>query len=172
MLGLCRGILFCHHKHACERVDVCVCARVCARTGKRRADTTLSVVLMVPLTTQQLLHIDVVLAVGLKLKDTHTESGLHMHPLKSAVMIKRASWSLCLFSPTPCLSSFSVMAEFTYGSCRPTHTHPAVHTEHLHLPAFPHLLRVCLHVSCQSSVTCSLIELSMSGPCCIEGTPT
>lgn len=145
---------------------------VCVCTGKRR-DTSLSVVLMVPLTTQQLLHIDVVLAVGFKTHTTktHTHSRVCTCTLKSAVMIKRASRSLCLFSSTPCLCSFSMMAEFTYGSFRLAHIH-AVHTDHLHLFPSPDPSCVRLHVSCQSTVTCSLIELSASGPCCVEGTPS
>lgn len=61
----------------CKRVYLCVC--VC--TGEGRADTSLSVVLMVPLTTQQLLHIGVVLAVGFKHKDSHTRAFAHAHTL-------------------------------------------------------------------------------------------
>lgn len=83
----------------CKKVDLCVC--VC--TGKGRGDTSLSVVLMVPLTTQQLLHIGVVLAVGLKHKNSHTRA-CTCTQWSSTVRIKRASRSLRLFSPPNSLS--------------------------------------------------------------------
>lgn len=90
----------------------------CVYTSKDKADTGLSV-LIVPLTTQQLPHIDVVLAAGLKCI-THT----HTLPLsKSAVIIKRVSQSLCLF--LPCFLSFFFFFFFFFPAefdWRPQHT--------------------------------------------------
>lgn len=106
---------------------------VCVCKGKGRADTSLSVVLMVPLTTRQLLHIGVVLAVGSKHKDSHTQAFAHAHTLIIGCQDKKEPVGLSAFFFPPQLSflySVSVMAEFTYGSGRPTHnTHPAVHTD-------------------------------------------
>lgn len=124
-----------------------VCVRACV--GSHKVDTSLSVVLMVPLTTQQLLHISVVLAVGLKRTaethtHRHTHSSLRMNTLKSAVTMRGVGCRLCP-PRVPGLLSVSVMEEFKYNSC--------THTPRLHLS--PSWRRPCAHlrVSCQSSVT-------------------
>lgn len=169
MWGLCRGIIFpvITNIRARGSTFVCVC------TGKRRADTSLSVVLMVPLTTQQLLHIGVVLAVGFipqRHAQTHTFGLAHAHTEVSCHDKKSQSLS-APFLPHS-LSLFFPYDGRIYMWFTHSHTPCCSLTDHLHLFPSLHLLCVRLHVSCQSSVTCSLIELSTSGPCHVEGTPT
>lgn len=102
-----------------------------------RADSSsLSLLLMVPLTTQQLLH----LAVGLN-HTPHMQWSLHMH--KSAVLF--------------CLQGLNL--------------HPEHRNQHNLLFTLS-VFCARLHVSCQPSVTRSLIELSTSGLCCMEDKPT
>ncbi len=113
------------------------CARVCTRTGKHRADTSLSVVLMVPLTTQQLLHIDVVLALGLKHTHTHTIGLAHAHPEVSCHDKKNQLVSV------PLLPDSLYLLFFYDGRINiwfmQTNTHPTVHTASspAHFPASP-----------------------------------
>lgn len=147
---------------------------MCVFTGKRREDTSLSVVLMVPLTTQQWPHI--VLAVGLKhVPERHTNGLAHAHT-EIGCHDKRSRLVSAPFlphSPVPALFLRRQNLHVVHSDQHThTRTHPAVHTQHLRLSPSRRLLRVCLRVSCQSSITRPLIELSTSGPCCVEGTPT
>lgn len=121
--------------------------------SKDEADTGLSV-LIVPLTTQQLPHI-VALAVGLKCI-THT--GVSCHHKESVSLSAFAFYSSCP-------SSFS--ASFVF---RPQQTNG--YTPTLVKTTFTFSLSTLSCASCQSAVTSSVIELSMTGFCCRGDTPS
>lgn len=126
-----------------------VFSRVYVCTDRGRADTSLSVVLMVPLTTQQLLHIGVVLAVGLKHTPQRlTQSDPHMHALIISCRDKKSQLVSAPFIPNSrpllCFYDDRIYIWFSQTNTQ-THTLCCSHR------ASSMCVCVCVSVSCQSS---------------------